>query len=167
MNRPLAVEIDGRHDFDFLVGRWRVANRKLADPLAEPSSEWLEFDATVESRPILGGLGNCDAYDAPAFPGRENYQGFALRLCDPETGAWRIWWASTTGRGRLDTPVVGRFTDGVGLFECEDTIGGHDLTVRFEWQDITPSSARWVQSFSFDGGETFVPNWIMDFTRLE
>jgi hypothetical protein len=34
-----------QHDFDFLFGEWRIANRKLDDPLAE-GSNWLEFEAT-------------------------------------------------------------------------------------------------------------------------
>jgi hypothetical protein len=38
--------------------------------------------------------------------------------------------------------------------------------VRYEWKDITPSSALWEQSFSFDGGETFETNWINKFTRI-
>jgi hypothetical protein len=156
--------VEGRHDFDVIFGEWQILNRKLDDPLAE-SSEWLEFDATVEVRPILGGLGNVDFYSAPDFPGRPGYEGLGLRLFDPETGLWRIWWASTTGRGRLDTPVVGRFSDGVGRFECDDALGGRDVRVRFHWTDITPSSARWEQSFSFDGGESFGANWIMELTR--
>jgi hypothetical protein len=39
------------------------------------------------------------------------------------------------------------------------------LAVRFEWKDITPSSARWEQAFSFDGGQSFTTNWVMRFTR--
>lgn len=157
--------LDGRHDFDFLFGEWRIANRKLEDPLAEPT-EWLEFEATAESRPILGGLGNVDTYVAPSFPGRGRFHGFALRLFDPGAKLWRIWWASTVGAGQLDTPVAGRFRDGVGRFECADTIGGRLLTVRFDWKDVSASSARWEQAFSFDGGRSFETNWIMELTRI-
>jgi len=160
------AELDGRHDFDFLFGRWRIANRKREDPLAEHGAKWLQFEATSEAGPILGGLGNFDTYSAPNFPGRPGFHGFGLRLFDPGTGLWRISWASTSGRGRLDTPVVGRFRDGRGRFECEDVLGGRALKVRFDWTDITPASARWRQSFSFDDGSSFDSNWIMDWRRI-
>jgi len=159
---------DGRHDFDFFLGEWRIANRKLADPLAEgpESRRWLEFEAAAKAAPILGGLGNHNTYSAPDFPGWPGFHGFALRLFDPKSGLWRIWWASTIGRGHLDTPLVGRFEDGEGRFECDDLLGGRAAKVRFGWKDITHSSARWEQSFSFDDGRTFDTNWIMEFTRV-
>ncbi len=160
-----STELDGRHDFDFLFGRWKAANRKLEDPLADEPTTWLEFEAALENLPILDGLGNVDLYTAPDFPGRGRYHGFGLRLFDPGEGVWRIWWASNPGTGQLDTPVVGRFSDGAGRFECDDTIGGRDLRVRYEWSDITPTSARWEQSFSFDGGATFESNWVIELTR--
>jgi hypothetical protein len=163
---PTTEEVDGRHDFDFVFGEWRIANRKLADPLAAEPPEWLEFDATSVAGPILGGLGNVETYSAPDFPGRGAFHGFALRLFEPETRLWRIWWASTVGRGRLDTPVVGRFNDGEGRFECDDVLGGRPVRVRFDWTDITSTSARWEQSFALDGGESFEPNWIMELTRV-
>jgi len=161
-----AGTLAGRRDFDFLFGEWRIANRKLADPLAEEPTDWLEFEATSAAGPILGGLGNYDTYSAPDFPGRGSFHGFTLRLFDPEAGLWRIWWASTEGRGQLDTPVVGRFSEGEGRFECDDVIGGRALKVRFDWKEITSSSARWEQSFSFDGGQSFETNWIMALTRI-
>ena len=164
LTAPTSEKVDGRHDFDVIFGEWRIANRKLEDPLAH-DSKWLEFEATVEVRPILGGLGNCDVYSAPDFPGRPGYHGFGLRLFDAEADVWRIWWASTTGHGRLDTPVVGRFRDGDGRFECDDVLNGRTVKVRFDWTDITPSSACWELSFSFDGGRSFEANWIMELTR--
>jgi hypothetical protein len=156
---------DGRHDFDFLVGHWRVANRKLQSPLAEESQDWVRFDADVETESILGGLGNIDRYSAPKFPGRPGYQALAVRLFDPDSRVWRIWWASTVGGGELDTPVIGRFAEGRGLFECDDLIDGRMLKVRFEWLEINTGSPRWEQSFSVDGGLTWRRNWIMQWHR--
>jgi hypothetical protein len=158
-------ELDGRHDFDFLFGTWQIANRRLDDPLSPAGGEWVEFASTAESRPILGGLGNVDTYLMPDVPGRGRVDGLALRLFQPSTGLWRIWWASSGGDGLLDTPVVGRFVDGRGRFGCDDVLGGRAVVVRFEWTDITPSSAHWEQAFSFDGGQRFVTNWVMQFSR--
>src|SRR5512132_2541623 len=156
----VAVETaDGRQDFDFLHGDWRILNRKLENPLAEDPGEWFEFQATMETRPILGGLGCIDTYSAPEFPGRPGFHGFGLRLFDPSEKVWRIWWASTASDGQIDVPVVGRFENGEGRFETDDVLGGRAVRVRYEWKDITPSSARWQQSFSFDGGRTYEPNW--------
>jgi hypothetical protein len=88
-----------------------------------------------------------------------------VRLFDGESGLWRIWWASTVGQGQLDTPLVGRFGDGLGTFECDDVIDGREVRLRFFWKDITESSARWEQAFSFDGGRSFKTNWVMQFER--
>ncbi len=158
--------LDGRHDFDFLHGRWEVKNRKLRDPF-DDEREWLEFQAAVETRPILHGLGNLDTYSAPDFPGRPQFEALALRLFDIDNGLWRIWWASTVGGGQLDTPLIGRFQDGLGVFECNDMFAGREIKVRFDWSDIASSSPRWQQSFSFDGDATWQPNWIMDWKRRE
>jgi hypothetical protein len=157
---------DGRHDFDFFFGRWHVANRKRVKPLVEGDTEWIEFEGLVEAGPILGGVGNIDTFKAPRFPGRPGFEGFTLRLFEPGTGLWRIWWASSIGSGLLDPPVVGRFRDGAGRFECDDEIDGVTLRVRYDWKNIAADSVTWEQSFSFDGGETWDPNWIMQSTRI-
>jgi hypothetical protein len=157
---------DGRHDFDFFFGSWQQANRKRVKMLVPGDTEWVEFESHSEARPILRALGNIDTYDAPQFPGRPGFKGFSLRLFEPETGLWRIWWASTAFPGRLDEPVVGRFRDGVGVFECDDVIDGVHVGVRFTWKDITPDSATWEQSFSFDNGATWDTNWITRHTRI-
>jgi hypothetical protein len=49
----------GVHDFDFLVGHWRVHHRKLKERLAN-SHEWIEFEGTLSSQPLMGGYSNVD-----------------------------------------------------------------------------------------------------------
>ena len=157
---------DGRHDFDFVFGAWRIANRKRVRMLVPGDTDWIEFEAHGEARPILGGLGHVDTYSAPDFPGRPVFEGFTLRLFEPETGLWRIWWASTIGNGVIDPPVVGRFEDREGRFECDDVLDGAAIRVRYDWKNIGPTSITWEQSFSFDGGATWDRNWIMESTRI-
>jgi hypothetical protein len=92
---PVAQE-DGRRDFDFLFGEWQMVNRRLENPLADEPGEWQEFESTLETRPILDGLGNIDLYSAPKFPGRGRFGGFGLRLFDPNEKVWRIWCGGRT-----------------------------------------------------------------------
>ena len=112
--------------------------------------------------PVLAG-GNVDrlfVVDSPLGA----FEGLTLRLYSPDEGVWRIWWSSDRAPGVLDEPVVGRFTDGHGVFECVQQIRGADVLVRFEW--ITSgASPRWRQSFSWDAGSTWSLNWEMDFER--
>jgi hypothetical protein len=158
---------DGRHDFDFLFGAWRIENRKRVNPVVEGDDEWIEFASWLEARPVLGGLGNVDSYHAPDFPGRPGFEGFTLRLFEPETALWRIWWASSLATGPLEEPVVGRFEeDGIGRFECDDIVDGVHVRVRYEWTVIDDDSLKWEQLFSFDGRRTWDSNWVMESTRI-
>jgi hypothetical protein len=50
---------DASHDFDFLFGSWRVQHRRLKERLAK-STQWVEFDGTCVTQPLLGGFGNVD-----------------------------------------------------------------------------------------------------------
>jgi hypothetical protein len=148
-------------DFDFLPGTWHVASRKLENMLDPECAEWREFEATSRAEAMLGGLGNLDHFVT------DEYEGFSLRLYDPETDTWRIWWSSTARRGRLDPPVEGRFPEpGRGRFEGDDVLDGIPIRLRFDWTITPPDAARWEQSFSFDGGATYVSNWVMLLTRV-
>jgi hypothetical protein len=158
---------DGRHDFDFLFGAWQITNRKRVNPLVQDDDEWIEFDAWMQAQPIVGGLGNIDTYHAPDFPGRPGFEGFTLRLFEPKTGQWRIWWASSVGTGLLEEPVVGRFEDdGIGRFECDDILDGVHVRVRYVWTVVDEDTLEWEQFFSFDGRRTWDSNWRMQSTRI-
>jgi hypothetical protein len=152
-------------DFDFIYGQWTVHNRKLRD-LGDPGcEEWVEFDATSEAFPILHTLGHVDRIYVPDPPDGEPFEGFTLRLFEPATELWRIWWSSTRAPGQLDSPMTGRLTDGHGVFYGNDLIAGRQLAVRFEW-DADPSAPVWKQAFSEDSGTTWQVNWVMTLHRL-
>ncbi len=109
--------------------------------------------------PILDGLGNIDRLWMPATEGVEAFEGCTLRLYDPASGTWRIWWVSTRAPGVLDEPVVGGFDGGRGTFECDDVVNGVAVRVRYSWY-ADHDEPRFEQSFSRDGGESWWVNWV-------
>lgn len=114
----------GAHDFDFVYGTWNVHNTKLRDTTDPTCDEWVEFGATSEVFPILHGYGHIDRMVVPDPPDGEPFEGFTLRLFDPDTERWSIWWSSTRTPGRLDVPVEGAFDGTHGTFECDDVVAG-------------------------------------------
>ena len=153
---------DGARDFDFLMGRWRVHNRRLKERLVG-SCEWIEFEATNEARLLPAGLGNEDEYRTGWGGG---FVGVTFRLYDPEARTWSLFWADSR-RGVLDPPVVGRFRGDVGVFEGEDRHEGTPVRVRFTWTKTDPAAPRWEQAFSTDGGATWETNWVSTFVRRD
>lgn len=154
-----SMTTSGAHAFDFLFGSWTFRLRKLRDTTDPDCSEWMEFDGTGDAFPILGGLGNVDRLYVPATDDGAGFEGFTLRLYDPTTDTWRIWWASTRAPGVFDEPVAGRFDGDRGVFECDDIVGGQPVRVRYTWfaDDTEP---RFEQAFSRDGGSTWATNWV-------
>ena|SRR6266508_1656149 len=153
---------DGRNDFDFLLGTWKVHHRTLKKRLAG-STEWMEFDGEMTDRKILNGLGNIDENILHTEKGP--VQAIALRLFDPQSKEWSIYWASELTT-TLDVPVIGGFTDRRGEFYSQEVFEGRHIYSRFIWSKITANSAQWEQAFSKDGGKTWETNWIMEFERV-
>ncbi|WP_144120731.1 hypothetical protein [Catellatospora sichuanensis] len=147
-------------DFDFLAGTWDSRQRRLVKALAG-QDEWYEFDATLDCQVLLDGTGVFDVLRAP----ERGFEGLTLRLFNPDEQVWRIWWASKISGGMLDVPVVGRFEDGVGTFECDDVWEGTPIRVRYRWTQTDTEHPRWEQAFSTDDGATWEVNWTADFTR--
>jgi hypothetical protein len=160
-----AAARDGRADFDFLFGTWRVVARRAKDMLDAAPAEWHEFEMTQSAQPILGGLGNVDTCETDSGPDGEPFQGVTMRLFDPRERAWRIWWASSRNPGHLDPPLTGRFDDGVGTFHGHDVVDGREVDVRFIWRTTGPGTPTWEQAFSLDGGQSWFTNFTMAFHR--
>ena len=152
---------DGSHDFDFEVGTWKIHLKRLADRLAG-SSTWVDFDGTSTTRKILGGRGDIEQFETDSPMG--HIEGLTLRLYDPQTHQWRIYWANNND-GQVWTPMIGSFHNGVGEFYDQEFWKGRSVYVRFLWTQITPNSAHFEQSDSVDGGKTWEVNWITDQTR--
>ncbi len=149
-------------DFDFLAGRWYSRQRRLTRILAN-CDEWYEFAATVDTQVALDGKATVDVLRAP----ERGIEGITVRLYSPTEQVWRIWWASANSDGRLDEPVVGRFTGNEGSFECDDTWQGTPVRVRYRWSEVDTGHPRWEQSFSPDAGRSWEVNWSAVFSRQE
>ncbi|MFS2108269.1 DUF1579 domain-containing protein [Sphingomonas sp. Sphisp140] len=149
-------------DFDFQQGRWQVRHRRLKSRLAG-CTEWETFLGTSEQRPLLGGNGNVE--DNLLHLPAGDYRAVALRSYDPEAGTWAIWWLDARNPHALDTPVTGRFEQGIGTFYADDTHEGRAVRLRFLWLDTQGDAPRWEQALSADGGESWETNWVMEFTR--
>lgn len=151
----------GAHDFDFLSGSWRVHHCRLKERLSG-CTEWVQFEGTCQARPLLDGLANVDDNFLDLPDGA--YRAATLRSYDAAKQQWSIWWLDGRAPGELDTPMVGRFVDGSGIFFAEITFKGKPTRVRFRWLQTATRTPRWEQAFSADEGRTWETNWIMDFS---
>lgn len=152
------------HDFDFLVGKWKVHHRRLVGRLVG-SHEWQEFEGTSDLHLTLDGQGTFDEnwLDIPSGA----YRAVGMRAYDPKTKTWAIWWLDARDpHAAMDPPVIGTFENGVGTFESDGTQDGKPIRVRYRWSRTDTASPRWEQSFSPDDGKTWEVNWEMDFTRV-
>ena len=143
-------------DFNYLIGNWKLKNRKLKSRLTN-CTEWVEFESKVEMRQILGGNGNIDKYTDTASG--KPYEGVALRLFNSKTKLWSIYWADSNS-GTLDPPVVGSFENKIGHFFSKDTFNGKNIIVVFRWDVRNPNLPIWSQAFSADNGKTWEWNSI-------
>lgn len=155
-------EHDGRNDFDFFIGNWIGYNRRLRERLVG-SNEWEEFTGHSVVRKILAGMGNFDEVTFVREAGQ--MEGATLRLYNPDTQEWSIYWASSAGANHLFPPMIGKFENGVGKFYAHEPYNGRHIFSRFIWTSADENNCRWEQAFSTDGGATWETNWTADFVR--
>ena len=158
----ITVARDGQRDFDFEIGTWAIDMKRLAHPLSG-SSEWITpagyshiVQKVWDGRASLAQLRN----DRPS----PHYDGLMLRLYDPQSHNWNVYWGSSK-TGALDEPLVGHFANGRGDFFMRDTFQGKAILVRVTYSEITATSFRTEQAFSPDDGKTWETNMVQTFTR--
>ena len=160
-SQPTA-ERDGQHDFDPLIGSWKYHLKRRLHPLTG-STTWIELNGTGVCYKVWDGGAQLDTFEADGPTG--HIEGLTLRLYNPQSHQWRLYWANSK-IGILDPPQVGEFKNGQGEFFAQDTINGKTILIRFDWTNMTTNSPHFEQSFSDDGGKTWEVNWITDQTRI-
>jgi hypothetical protein len=160
----LPTQHDGQRDFDFEEGTWKIHLARLKNPLTG-SKTWIQFDGDTVTRKIWGGRGFIEEFETDSPTG--HIEGLTLRLYNPQSKQWSLYWANSKQGMMGGPPNIGEFRNGRGEFYCWDTYNGRYILDRYVWSDITTNTAHFEQSYSDDGGKTWEANWITDQTRVK
>jgi hypothetical protein len=87
-----------------------------------------------------------------------------LFLYNPEAHQWSQSFVNSK-IGTLTPPLIGSFKDGRGELFSSDTFNNRSILVRGVWSDIKPDSHHFEESYSNDGGKTWMPAFIATLTR--
>jgi hypothetical protein len=156
--RPANVPEGRPGEFDFLSGEWRIHHRWRSGP---ESQEWLEFDGEATVVGILGGICSVEELRIPV----RNFYGMGLRLLDQTNKVWNDHWVNKQS-GVVTAPgQLGGFADGVGTWTSTWEQDGRAMISEGIWDRITPTSTRWRQRVTADGGATWEETWIMHWRR--
>lgn len=156
-----ASPTSSENDFDFMIGSWKIRNRKLKTRLNN-CDEWTEFEARQDFNKILEGFGNIDFFKTD-FDGKL-FEGMSLRLFDPITRLWSIYWADSNAV-TLQVRQIGSFENKIGEFYARDYFEGKPIIVKFKWDATNVEVPIWSQVFSDYEGKTWEWNWSMTFQR--
>jgi hypothetical protein len=153
---------DGKHDFDFHMGRWKTHVSRRLHPLTG-SNTWVEYEGTTVVRKVWNGRANLAELEVEGPAGR--LEGLSLRLYNPESRQWSLNYSNSAG-GTLSQPTIGEFKNGRGEFFDQEPLNCRAILVRFVISEVTSDSCHFEQSFSDDGGKTWETNWIATDTRV-
>ncbi|MEO8672193.1 MAG: hypothetical protein ABI411_12825 [Tahibacter sp.] len=159
---PHPLLANAPHDFDFLVGSWKVQHRRLRERLVG-SKDWDEFGGSLVNWPVLGGFGNVgdNVMERPSG----TIRGVGFRSYDVSAQQWLVWWLDARNPHAIDEPLRGSFADGVGTFLGDELVDGRRVKTRARWSTISPTVAQWEQASSVDDGATWEINWVSELTR--
>src|SRR6202162_566750 len=153
---------DGQHDFDFNIGVWKTHIRRILDPLSG-SANSIELEGTVTVRKVWDGRAQLEEIEADGPKGHG--EGLTLFLYNPSAHQWSQSFANS--RVGTLTSNVGEFKNGRVVLIGQDTVNGKTILVRAVWSDIKPDSHQYEESYSNDGGTTWVRSFVANLTRLK
>jgi hypothetical protein len=156
-----AAERDGQHDFDFHLGSWKTNISHLQHPLTG-STTWIKCEGTLKAHKVWDGRAQFEELEADCPAG--HMEDLLLFLYNPQSHQWSLN-AAAVNDGVIGRPMFGEFKNGRGEFYDQETFKDRTIMVRQVWSDITPTSHRFEQSFSDDGGITWEPNFRATLTR--
>ncbi len=161
-SQTAATNRDGKHDFDWDIGTWKVHQKRLLHPLTGATT-WVEYDGTDVVQKLWDGA-NTAKIESTGPAGRLEL--YSIRIYNPDAHQWSVYF---TGKGSstLSVPAIGEFKNGHGEFYDQETINGKATLVRFRVSDITAHSCTFDQAFSPDGGKTWETNLIFRETRVK
>ena len=129
------------------------------------STKWVDFDGTTVCRKILDGRGEVEEANVENPESHARIEGMALRLYNPKSHQWSIYWANAADGVLEQNPMVGQFSNGRGEFYNQQVYEGMAIFARFTWTDTNTSTPHFEQAFSADGGKTWETNWITTQTK--
>ena len=152
-------------NFSFLIGKWSILNRRLKERLMN-CGEWIEFQAEMETKNILNGLGLMDEMKSSYFG--DEFIGLSIRMLNPESNKWTIYWADTANAEiGLKEQVIGEFKNGIGEFFGKEIHKGKEVKLRFIWNKPSVDTAKWEQAYYDEINNEWETNWTMLFTSLK
>lgn len=160
---PACARTDGAHDFDFNIGTWHTDITRLAHPFSG-SAETIAFKGTVTVRPVWGGRAELEEIEADGPNG--HWEGMTLFLYNPKARQWSQSFYNSADP-IPSASLVGQFEKGRGDLYAQDTVGGRSILVRGSWSDITPDAHRYEESYSQDGGKTWLTVFSARLTRIK
>jgi hypothetical protein len=162
---PTAAVRDGQHDFDFNIGVWHTHIKRILDPFASSPAS-VELNGTVTVRKVWDGKAELEEIEADGPKG--HWEGLTLFLYNPSAHQWSQSFVNSKVGTLSSSSTFGEFKDGrVVLVGQDNTVNDKTILVRAVWSDIKPESHQYEESYSNDGGTTWVRSFIANLTRLK
>jgi hypothetical protein len=152
---------DGQHDFDFNIGVWHTHIKRILDPFTN-GSESVELNGTVTVRKVWDGKAELEEIEADGPKG--HWEGLTLFLYNPSAHQWTQSFANS--KVGILSSNIGEFKDGRVMLVGQDTVNDKTILVRAVWSDIKPDSHQYEETYSNDGGMTWVRSFTAHLTKL-